>query len=301
MDLIQLNYFIAVAKYRNFSAASREFFVSQPGISHRIKELEKELGTQLFIRNTRSVELTTAGEIFLEDAKRIVSIVEQSKYKLLQNSGESMVLSIAHLASPSRNFLPEVINLFHQKYPHVKVNLIRADALQISTAARKQQYDIYCSMTLDLVSMSHLVCKNIQVDHYCLVTPDTHPAIARMPIDYSKLASEPFVVFNPEHAVVMHSQILQICRQLGFSPRITGTYNLYEDLLYAVEAGMGITILPYRTKNYINSNLAYTLLDVTNVSADLALAWNRETKNPAVMLFLDVFWNYMKECPDKFV
>jgi len=63
---------------------------------------------------------------------------------------------------------------------------------------------------------------------------------------------------------------------------------------------MGITILPYSTKNYLNGNLSYTLLDVSNISANLALAWEKDIVNPAVPLFLDVFRAYMREYPEIF-
>lgn len=300
MDLAQLYYFISVAKNRNFTATAAEFFVSQPCISHQIKTLEQELEVELFIRNTRSVELTVAGEIFLQDAKIIIEIMEQSKNKLKQNKGHTMSLSIAHLASPSHVFLPSIIKLFRTRYPNIKTKLYRQDAFQIAQSALAHKCDIYCSMSLDIMTIPSLVNKKIQADHYCLVTPKDHPAAARISIDYAKLASEPFIFFNPEHAVTMHQQIIQICNQLGFSPRIAGTYNVYEDLLYAVESGFGITILPYRTKNYMNNNLAYSLLDVSNISADLSLAWEQEVTNPAVPLFLDVFWEYMQEFPDQF-
>ena len=104
MDFNQLSYFIAIARNGNFTAAAKAFFVSQPCISHQIQSLEKELGVRLFIRNTRSVELTAAGEIFLEDAKKMVDLMERAKNRLLQNDGDSMRLSVAHLASPSHLF-----------------------------------------------------------------------------------------------------------------------------------------------------------------------------------------------------
>lgn len=300
MDFNQLSYFIAIARYGNFTAAAKAFFVSQPCISHQIQSLEKELGVRLFIRNTRSVELTAAGEIFLEDAKKMVDLMERAKNRLLQNDGDSMRLSVAHLASPSHLFLPAVIRRFRQQHPYVQVRMNRMDAYGIVGAASQHRYDIYCSMAMDLSAIPELTTKSILADHYCLVTPKDHPAISSVAIDYFKLASEPFVFFNPDHAVVMHRQIMQICAKLGFTPRITGTYNLYEDLLYAVEAGMGITILPYSTKNYLNGNLSYTLLDVSNISANLALAWEKDIVNPAVPLFLDVFRTYMREYPEIF-
>lgn len=300
MDITQLQYFLSVAKHRNFTAAAAEFFVSQPCISHQIKLLEQELEIELFIRNTRKVELTLAGELFLQDAKTVVDLLEQSKTKLTQVSGQSMSLSITHLASPSRAFLPAIIKRFRSKYPNIKVIVSRQDPYQIAHAALAHRCDIYCSMSLDLMAIPSLATKKIQADHYCLVTPKDHAAVSRMNIDYTKLANEPFVFFNPEHAVTMHQQILQICGQLGFKPKVAGTYHLYEDLLYAVESGFGITILPYKTKNYMDNDLMYTLLDTSNISVDLSLAWEQDTANPAVPLFLDLFWEYMQEFPDHF-
>lgn len=64
MDTKQLAYFVAAAKYRNFSRAAEEFYLSQPAISHQIKKLEQELDTELFVRNTKKVALTESGALF---------------------------------------------------------------------------------------------------------------------------------------------------------------------------------------------------------------------------------------------
>lgn len=298
MDLLQLQYFISIAKHRNFTAAAREHFISQPNISHQIKSLEKELGVFLFTRSTRSVDLTPSGEIFLEDAKQAVDILEHSQLKLQQNNEDLMKLTIAHLASATKNFLPHVINKFKERHPHIKVQLYRKNADQILGGAQKNSYDIYFSLTPDMMSLSHLAVRTIQTDHYCLVTPNNHPAIQRMDIDYTKLASEPFVFLDPSSAITMTKQIYEICHQLGFEPRIAGTYPLYEDILYAIEAGIGISILPYRTKEYMKNNLAYTLLDSSNISISTSIAWKKDTENPAVALFLDTFREYMQEHPE---
>jgi DNA-binding transcriptional LysR family regulator len=299
MDITQLNYFIAVAKYKSFSLVSKEFYVSQPCISHRIKELEKELDTKLFNRNTRSVELTTAGEIFLEDAKKAVSILEKSKEKILQ-SDKKMNLDISFLAAATRNFLPQIIRLFKKKHPNIDIHLYRSNAQKIHETGSKHRYDIYFSLTSDLASLSHLSTKIIHTDHYCLVTTKNHPAVARMPVDYDALKNEPFVIFKPQDSHILYEQTMEICNQLGFSPHIVETYDLYEDLLYAIEAGIGISVLPYQTKNYFVNDLTYTLLDISNISIDLSMGWEKEITNPAVPLFLDLFRKFMNDHPDVF-
>lgn len=301
MDMKQLEYFIAIAKHRNFTAAAQEFYISQPSISHQIKGLEAELGVELLGRSTRRVELTVAGEMFLEDAKRAVDLLENAKRKLQQNKDSLLRLHIGYLASPTKNFLPNVLNVFHEQHPDVKVQLHRRDASQLFHDAKKGVHDIYCSLTEDMKQIPGLSLKSVQADYYCLVTQKNHPALQRIAIDYSKLASEPFVCMNPARAVTMHNQILEICRQLGFSPRIVETYDAYEDVLFAVESNIGISILPYRTREYMNNNLAYTLLDASQLSINVSLAWEKDANNPAVDLFLETFHRYMREHPDVFL
>ena len=145
MDQKQLAYFIAVAKYRNFSRAAQDFYLTQPAISHQIKMLEKELDTELFVRNTKKVTLTDSGELFLEDAKSILDAMEQAKQKLDLAKEQPSVLRISHLSAPTHQFLPEVVNQFHIRYPHIKIKLMRQDALQISETAARQDADIYYS------------------------------------------------------------------------------------------------------------------------------------------------------------
>ena len=149
MDQKQLTYFIAVAKYRNFSRAAQDFYLTQPAISHQIKMLEKELDTELFVRNTKKVTLTDSGELFLEDAKSILDAMEQAKQKLDLAKEQPSVLRISHLSAPTHQFLPEVVNQFHIRYPHIKIKLMRQDALQISETAARQDADIYYSMMPD--------------------------------------------------------------------------------------------------------------------------------------------------------
>ena len=301
MDQKQLAYFIAVAKYRNFSRAAQDFYLTQPAISHHIKMLEKELDTELFVRNTKKVTLTDNGEIFLEDAKSILDAMEQAKQKLDLARKQPSVLRICHLAAPTHQFLPDVVNQFHLQHSHVKIKLMRQDALQISETAARQGADIYFSMMSDLQQYPSLDVKKIQSDSFCLVTRKDHPALQKMFLDYDKLSSESFLVFHPEHARYMNQRIMELCEQIGFHPRITEQFDLYENLLQAVEAGTGISILPYRSRSYMHANnLAFTLLDGSNDTLDMAVAWEHNMSNPAVPLFLDIFREYMQEHPELF-
>ena len=105
---------------------------------------------------TKKVTLTDSGELFLEDAKSILDAMGQAKQKLDLAKEQPSVLRISHLSAPTHQFLPEVVNQFHIRYPHIKIKLMRQDALQISEAAARQDADIYYSMMPDLQQISTL-------------------------------------------------------------------------------------------------------------------------------------------------
>ena len=301
MDQKQLTYFIAVAKYRNFFPGCPGFLSDPACHQPSDQNVGKGIGYRTFCPKHKKVTLTDSGELFLEDAKSILDAMEQAKQKLDLAKEQPSILRISHLSAPTHQFLPEVVNQFHIRYPHIKIKLMRQDALQISETAARQDADIYYSMMPDLQQISTLDVKKIQSDAFCLVTRKDHPALQKMVLDYDKLSTEPFLVFHPEHARYMNQRIMELCAQIGFHPRITEQFDLYENLLQAVEAGTGISILPYRSRSYMHANnLAFTLLDSSNDTLDLAIAWEHEISNPAVPLFLEVFREYMREHPEHF-
>lgn len=301
MDTKQLAYFIAAAKYQNFSRAAEEFYLSQPAISHQIKMLERELDTELFMRNTKKVTLTESGALFLEDAKAILESVEQAKQKLALARQQPAMLRICHLPAATHFFLSDVVHQFHIQYPHVKIRLIRQDAYVISESVPRREADIYFSIMTDLMKFPTLEVQKIQTDSLCLVTRKDHPALQNPVLDFGQLSQEPFLVFYPSHARFLNKRIAELCGQLGFHPQVTEQFDLFENLLQAVQAGTGISILPYRSRNYMHTDdLAFTLLKNSLPDLDLAMAWERQITNPAVPLFLKLFQDFMAEHPEMF-
>lgn len=301
MDTKQLAYFIAAAKYRNFSRAAEEFYLSQPAISHQIKMLERELGTELFERNAKKVTLSESGAIFLEDAKAILETVEQAKQKLATAQQQPAVLRICYLAAATHFFLSDLVNQFHVEHPHVRIRLIRQDAYEISESVSRRDGDIYFSIMSDLLKVPSLEVKKVHSDSLCLVTRADHPALQKPALDFTELAKEPFLVFYPSHARYMNKRISELCTRLGFHPQTTEQYDLYDNVLQAVEAGTGISILPYKSRSYMHfDHLAFTPLEADGPDLDLAIAWEREITNPAVPLFLKLLDTAMQKHPEMF-
>ena len=129
MDVKQLEAFVAVAKYKNFSKAARELFLTQPTVSAHIQNLEKELGTILFNRNNKCITLTKSGEILLENAISILNNCKKAIYDIKEYSGKiEGIIDIASSSIPETYILPNFIKSFSNKYPGVKFSISHYDS-----------------------------------------------------------------------------------------------------------------------------------------------------------------------------
>ena len=271
MNTEQLRYFVSVARYRNFTETAREFYVTQPAVTHQISALEREVGARLFLRTTRNVSLTRAGELFLEDAKRILDQEERALGRLRQlESSGCWELRIGYLNSPSRHFLPRLIAAYREAYPQVRVELIRRDATGIQAGIDAAAYDV--SFCLD-----------------------------NAVIDYAKLATEPFACLSHTGGAYMYKQFLQICRGLGFTPASVTEYPALEDVIFAVECGQAIAILPFRIREYMHTTgLAFVPLEGHGQTIELGVAWREPSDNPAVEWFMAMVNRWLLEHPELF-
>ena len=129
MDVKQLEAFVAVAKYKSFSKAARELFLTQPTVSAHIQNLENELDAVLFNRNNKCITLTKSGEILLENAVSILNNCKKAIYDIKEYSGKiEGLIDIASSSIPETYILPDFIKSFSSKYPDVKFSISHYDS-----------------------------------------------------------------------------------------------------------------------------------------------------------------------------
>ena len=125
MELRHLRYFVAAAEALNITQAAKRLHVSQPPLSRQIRDLENEIGTALFDRSHKKLELTPAGEHFLAEAKKILSHSQRAaKLAKAADTGKAGRLSIGFLSPLGGLFLPRIIRTFRQKFPLVDVDFL---------------------------------------------------------------------------------------------------------------------------------------------------------------------------------
>ena len=171
MQIQQMRYVLAAAEKKSFSAAAKALFLSQPSLSQQILHLEKELGVSLFVRHSKSVSLTEAGEQFVTAARRILNEVDQlteniKKYSIL----EAGTLRIGMLWIAGYLQLPRVITDYHQLFPLISYQLHVEGML-----AARQLNAVFVIASDDLSDSEDFYCHKIMEDHYVAVMSQANP------------------------------------------------------------------------------------------------------------------------------
>src|SRR5580698_6103806 len=124
MELRHLRYFVAVAEEENVSRAALKLHVSQPGISRQIRDLEDEIGFQLFERSAKSVRLTPAGSVFLPEARAVLQRANEAVEKARVAAGSaSGKIDIGYAPSLTVQILPQALRKFQDQFPNMRVVL----------------------------------------------------------------------------------------------------------------------------------------------------------------------------------
>ena len=301
MNTQQLRYFLSVAQHRNFTEAAKEFYITQPAITHQISALEKELGTPLFNRTTRSVSLTEAGKLYLEYARQML-IQQENALQNLERLKESNVpkLRIGYLNAPCRHFLPQIMADYRKRYPQVEIDLVRRTAAGLMEAAAQQPFDFLFSVITDLQYLPEYTTKKLTTDYYCVVCAKDHPCLQGDAIDYNKLATETFLFLSKNAGAYMYKQGTQICRDLGITPKAIKEYPELEDVLFAAQCKLGISILPRHVKEYLCGDLAFVPISGSHLNFDMGVAWPTHYDSPAIRWLLDLLNYYLVEQPEIF-
>ncbi|SIN67660.1 DNA-binding transcriptional regulator, LysR family [Parasphingorhabdus marina DSM 22363] len=243
MELRQLRYFVAVAEERNFGLAAQKLNVSQPPITRQIKKLEDEMSVVLFKRTSKGSELTSAGQAFLEDARKILNQVKIGVERgQAAQRGEIGTLEIGYFGTPSYLLLPKILKLFKGENPGLELYLHRLSKKEQMDALKTGQIHIgfgrYYNQEHDLC-VEHIFNEGMAL---CL------PADFSMEIDnsnwHSVFSQIPLILFPASGRPNFADEILAILKREGVDPEVA---NVSEDIragLMQVAIGTGAMIVP---------------------------------------------------------
>jgi DNA-binding transcriptional LysR family regulator len=256
MELRHLRYFVAVAEELHFGRAARKLFLSQPALSRQILELEKELGTALFLRTNREVRLTVAGVSFLRHAREILNHVERSKSEARSmGRGGLGCLEIGYISSLGAQVVPRIVRAFRSQHPEVEVRLrflIPPNHLaQIQTA----QIDVALVHESDVPK--ELAVEPLLEERYVVAAPEGHALDRRGPVTLRELDGAPFVFFPRHIGPETYDQMTDAFRKVGAEPNVVlETFPGYS-ILSAVASGIGAALFPETMMDFQQKGVVY--------------------------------------------
>ena len=295
MDIIQVRHFMAVAETLNFRKAARRLDISQSSVSRQIGILEQELETKLFIRTNRSVTLTDEGSALLPYAQDILSAVESAEFLMKRfKQGTKGHLSISAV-STSSTILTDCLGIFFKKYPSIVVDVALNIGKDQVAAMTGNKYDFHFAHIDMLPADDRLDWIVTHKDHMVLVVPKGH-RLTNGRFDFARLADERFLISVEPGSPLLYNQILEICKAHGYSPNIMNRYDKAESVLLAINAGLGVSIMPAALpKVFFPNSLDIIPIEDMNTDRTYIAAWPKQLSNPSAKLFLEVVRDYIAE------
>ncbi|MFC9935921.1 LysR family transcriptional regulator [Glutamicibacter sp. NPDC127525] len=289
MEFKEVEAFLAVAEELHFGRAAEKLHMSQPPLSMRVKQLEKELGIQLFDRSTRNVRLTSAGQQLVAPAGHALRTMRKfSDVAKSLVSGEAGVVSIGFAGASSYRSLPRLTRAVRQAFPEIDLQL--HSQTYVYTAMEMLQEG-----TLDLAfsrlptSNDELDSRIIEIERLICALPEDHHLAALDEIDISLLADEEFVSLPSTQGSILQSTMLSLCVAAGFNPNITQEAPDSATVLALVAAGAGVTITLSSTQGAQSQGIAYKpLMGIRPKHMFATLAWRKDNSSAALRSVLEV-------------
>ena len=279
IELRHLRYFLAVAETLHFRKAAEMLFISQPGLSRQIKEMEDHMDVRLFDRNNRQVKLTYAGlylkEELSKNLKNLDTIINHAKLLEAGNEGK---LNFGYVGSAMQKIIPELLLQFTKNNPNVLFSLKEMDNEKQIEGLLLQDIDIGF-VRLERIPRgldSHPILK----ETFCLVLPKSHPINDSNFKDLSQLKEAHFILFDPEYSTSYYKKVMEIFDDSGFSPLISHNTIHAGSIYKLVENNFGISIVPKSLVIENNPKIKFIELNKIAQRTILYAIWNKDNRNP---------------------
>lgn len=286
MEMRQLRYFAAIAEEGQITRAARKLHMAQPPLSQQLKALEEELGTVLFERGGRNMELTPAGKVLYSGAKEILQRSEELRQEV-SDVGDGLEGTL-HLGSVKTCFscLPEKLLAFRKQHPQVRFRLFEGDSYRLADHLKKREIELaVVRMPLDMGDFSFIP---LPADRFVLATSDVK---LKNSVTINELTAIPLMLLHRLKGVGLYELVLNHFSQHNVVPNVICECPDAAMLLSLVRAGMGSALLPASTLNSFSLEGVRTLeIKDAAIESEAALIWLKDRYlSKMAQRFIDLF------------
>ncbi|WP_104128292.1 LysR substrate-binding domain-containing protein [Cryobacterium sp. Y57] len=288
MEFKHLVGFLAIAEELHFGRAAARLHMAQPALSQQIRQLEKQLGVELFHRNTRSVTLSEAGHALLQPARQVLADVDIAIRAAVL--GESEIVGrvvIGFAGASSHNALPKLARAVRAEQPGIDMILQgQTYSGAALTAINGRHIDIgFCRLP---VMDTAIATRTYGYERLLVALPSDHRLAERSIIDVADLALEPFVTFPGTQGSAVRDALMRVTMDAGFNPRIIQEAPDSYTILGLVAAGVGVTITVSSVQHIDTFGVVFRELSGDLAELVAVLAWRKDNVSPAVMAVLEI-------------
>jgi LysR family hca operon transcriptional activator len=284
MELRHLRYFVAVADAGSLRvAAARKLNTSQPSLGRQIRDLEDEVGAQLLTRRARGIELTPAGQAFLEHARTVLAQVEAATEAVRRVADPVKPrFSIGFLGGHELIWMPEVLRILRNELPNIDVMLSSQNSPRLANALLKGTLD--AALLRREHSVPDLTFRLLVKEPLMVVLPSDHRLAAHKAINPRDLAGETFVTVSDAAGPVMRMVIDNYLKRSGID--ITPTHEMDHLAMGVIASTRGVGLLPAYTLHFLPSSVTSRPLQGDAPTIDLVFGYKKSNQSPILRLLL---------------
>jgi DNA-binding transcriptional LysR family regulator len=284
-DLRRLQYFLAVARERNFTRAAEQLHIAQPALSRQVRQLEEELGVALLHRTTHEFELTEAGAFLLERGPAVLASADELWRSVrAYGGGERGSVVIAYGASASYETAPQLLEALAERHPGVQVTTSVKSVSEIVTGVGDGSIDL--GLIRCAPSEPSLETRTIRREPQGLLVRGDHPLASHSEAEVGALAHDRLLMHPREANPGHYDAVVELCRAEGFEPQVL-LRSLSFDLAYTpVAKGDAVAIIGESSRQGLPDGLRWVRLSPP-VALEVSLVARRYHRSPVVDRMLD--------------
>ncbi len=289
MELRHLRYFATVGDLLNFTKAAQKLRVAQPALSRQIRDLEAELGVQLFDRTQRAVKLTEAGNAFLSEAKSVLTRADEA-VKMARGvaRGERGEIHVGYAPSLTVELLPAALHSFHNVAPGVHVKLHDLSSDEMMRGVRDGKLHLSLVARPEAETLRDLKYEPLQDYPICVALPPKHRLARAKAVRLEQIVNEPFVVYSRAEYPEYHAMLKDLFQPSGDSLRIVEEHDSAPSLIAAAGIGRGLVIGPACLGMLAGSKLKFRPLTPAPPPVQLGAVYDAARLSGAAAKFLNV-------------
>src|SRR5215510_8693769 len=286
MELRHLKYFVAVAEELHFGRAAERLHVSQPPLSHQIKQLEEEVAVRLFDRTKRWVRLTSGGRQFLEQARQVLAQADGAVIAARRAmGGECDRLSVACAPWAKLIAVPRILRRFSKLHRQIQIDIQTLDSVRQVRALKTKAVDVafMCPGSPD----KDLHMESLAARPLVAALPPNHRLAARARLSPRDLAGESYVMLAADVAPAYGEFVTEYWEKTGVAMRERLKVDQPHAVIDLVAAGTGFALVPSSVQEYEKKRIVCRRLDPALPELELSLGWARGVDSPTINALLE--------------